>query len=137
MASELAIIHDVSGRDRLEFPIGKVLYEGSGYLSDPRVSPDGRHVAFAEHPFRWDDRGTVKIVDRAGKPTAVTPGLPVHRRVAWRPRGDELLFSAYDSNGFVVRALDLRRPAAGRRDGRRQPHGAGYLSERTAPPDPR
>ena len=56
--TELAIIHDVSGRDRLEFPIGKVLYEASGYLSDPRVSPDGRHVAFAEHPFRWDDRGT-------------------------------------------------------------------------------
>ncbi len=105
--TELAIIHDVSGRDRLEFPIGKVLYEGSGYLSDPRVSPDGRHVAFAEHPFRWDDRGTVKIVDRAGKPTAVTRDFISIEGLAWLPRGDELLFSAYDNSGYVVRAISL------------------------------
>ncbi len=106
--TELAIIHDVGGRDRLEFPVGKVLYEASGYLSDPRVSPDGRHVAFAEHPFRWDDRGTVKIVDRAGKPTAVTPGYPAIEGMAWRPGGDEVLFSAYDSSaGYVVRGLTL------------------------------
>jgi eukaryotic-like serine/threonine-protein kinase len=106
--SGLAIIHDVGGRDRLEFPIGKVLYEASGYLSDPRVSPDGRHVAFAEHPFRWDDRGTVKIVDRAGGPSAVSPGYPAIEGMAWRPGGGEVLFSAYDSSdGYVVRGLTL------------------------------
>jgi eukaryotic-like serine/threonine-protein kinase len=106
--TELAIIHDVGGRDRLEFPVGKVLYEASGYLSDPRVSPDGRHVAFAEHPFRWDDRGTVKIVDRAGKPAAVTPGYPAIEGMAWRPGGDEVLFSAFgSSDGYVVRGLTL------------------------------
>ena len=103
--SELAIIRDVNGRDRLEFPIGTVLYQGSGYLSDPRVSPDGRRVAFAEHPFRWDDRGTVKIVDRAGRPAAVTRDFTSIEGLAWRPRGDELLFSAYDSSGLVVRGL--------------------------------
>ncbi len=105
--SELAIIHDVNGRDRLEFPIGKVVYQGSGYLSDPRVAPDGRHVAFAEHPFRWDDRGTVKIVDRAGKPVVVSRDFQAIEGLAWRPQGDELLFSAYDSSGYVVRAIDL------------------------------
>src|SRR4029079_3090504 len=105
--SELAIIHDVNGRDRLEFPIGKVLYQGSGYLSDPRVSPDGRPLAFAEHPFRWDDRGTVKIVDRAGKPVTVTRDFQAIEGLAWRPKGDEVLFSAYDSSGFVVRAVAL------------------------------
>jgi Tol biopolymer transport system component len=104
--AELAIIHDVGGRDRLEFPIGTVLYQGSGYLSDPRVSPDGQHVAFAEHPYRWDDRGTVKIVDRTGKPTAVTPDYPAIEGVAWRSR-DELLFSAADTSGYVVRAFGL------------------------------
>ena len=105
--SELAIIRDVNGRDRLEFPIGNAVYQGSGYLSDPRVSPDGRHIAFAEHPFRWDDRGTVKIVDRAGRPAAVTPDFTSIEGVAWRPRGDEVLFSAYDSTGLSVRGLTL------------------------------
>jgi eukaryotic-like serine/threonine-protein kinase len=105
--ADLAIIHDVGGRDHLEFPIGKVVYEASGYLSDPRVSPDGRSIAFAEHPFRWDDRGTVKIVDRAGKVAAVTGYYPAIEGVAWRPNGREVLFGAYDNTGYVVRALGL------------------------------
>ena len=104
--SELAIIHDVSGRDRLEFPIGKVLYEASGYLSDPRVSPDGRHVAFAEHPFRWDDRGTVKIVDLTGKPAAVTRDYPAIEGLAWRPRGRRgPVLGVRQQQGIVVRAM--------------------------------
>ena len=135
--SELAIIHDVSGRDRLEFPIGKVLYEGSGYLSDPRVSPDGRHVAFAEHPFRWDDRGTVKIVDRAGKPVAVTRDYQaIEGRGVAAPGRRGPVFGLRQQR--VRRSGPRsRRTAAGRRDGRRQPHDAGHLAERAAPPDPR
>jgi eukaryotic-like serine/threonine-protein kinase len=126
--SELAIIHDVNGRDRLELPIGKVVYQGSGYLSDPRVSPDGRYVAFAEHPFRWDDRGTVKIVDRAGKPSAVTPEFRSIEGLAWRPRSEEVLYSAYDSTGYVVRAIDL----AGRQ--RIALTGAGFLTMQDVSP---
>jgi eukaryotic-like serine/threonine-protein kinase len=96
--SELAIIHDVAGRDRLEYPIGTVVYEASGYLSDPRVSPDGRRIAFAEHPFRWDDRGTVKIVDRTGKVSAVTPEYSTVEGLAWLQSGTEVAFSASRDN---------------------------------------
>ncbi len=105
--TELAIIHDVNGRDRLEFPIGTVLYQASGYLSDPRVSPDGKHVAFAEHPFRWDDRGTIKIVDRTGKQTAVTRDFVAIEGVAWRPGGDEVWFSAYSNLLSEVYAVSI------------------------------
>ena len=48
----LAIIRDVDGKDRLEYPIGKVLYATGGYLSDLRFSPGGDRIAFLEHPFR-------------------------------------------------------------------------------------
>src|SRR5262249_44081395 len=34
--SDLVIVHDVNGRDRLEFPPGKVLSETGGYFSNPR-----------------------------------------------------------------------------------------------------
>ena len=48
--SAMAIVHDLgNGRDRLEYPAGTVLHEASGYLSNPRVSPDGSRVAFVEH----------------------------------------------------------------------------------------
>jgi len=61
--SELAIILTAEGKDRLEFPIGKVLYETAGYLSDLRVSPRGDRIALFEHPKPWDDRGSVIVVD--------------------------------------------------------------------------
>ncbi len=103
--TELAIIHDVKGRDRLEFPIGKVVYEASGYLSDPRVSPDGRLVAFAEHPWRWDDRGTVKIVDRSGKLISRRADFAAIEGLAWQPDSKEVLFSAFGNSGMIVFGL--------------------------------
>ena len=57
----LAAVRDLgNGRDRLEYPAGTPLHEASGYLSDPRVSPDGSRVAFFEHQWRFDDRGWVR-----------------------------------------------------------------------------
>jgi eukaryotic-like serine/threonine-protein kinase len=89
----LAIIREIDGRDRLEYPIGKVLYEASGYLSDPRVSPAGDRVAFFEHPVKYDDRGGVAIVDLAGKKTTLTGGYWGLEGSAWSQDGHELLFS--------------------------------------------
>ena len=49
-ASEIAIVRRVGGRERIELPIGKVLYETTGWIGSIRLSPDGQHVAFADHP---------------------------------------------------------------------------------------
>ncbi|MDD1750780.1 MAG: serine/threonine protein kinase, partial [Methanothrix sp.] len=40
----LAIVRRVNGKDRLEYPMGRVLYETTGYISDPRVAPKGGAV---------------------------------------------------------------------------------------------
>jgi hypothetical protein len=72
--SQLAIIREVGGRDRLEYPIGRVLREVSGYMTDVRVSPRGDRIAYFEHPRKWDDRGSVNIVDLAGKNTVLSEG---------------------------------------------------------------
>jgi eukaryotic-like serine/threonine-protein kinase len=100
--TELAVIHDVHGEDRLEYPIGKVLYEAAGYLSDPKVSPDGKRVAFVEHPFRWDDRGSIKVVDRLGKTSITTRNFPSIEGLAWETRSDQVLFSASGATGMIV-----------------------------------
>src|SRR5436190_22448478 len=44
-----------------------VLYETAGWISHPRVAPDGKTVAFIDHPTRGDDAGAVAIVE-PGKP---------------------------------------------------------------------
>jgi eukaryotic-like serine/threonine-protein kinase len=54
------VIRAVDGVDRLEYPIGNVLYKSGGYVSDVRVSPSGERAAFFEHPVPWDDRGEVQ-----------------------------------------------------------------------------
>src|SRR5271154_3095638 len=63
----LAIVRDVGGKNRLEYPIGKVLRETPGWISHPRISPDGEQVAFIEHPQVGDDAGSVHVVDQSGK----------------------------------------------------------------------
>jgi Tol biopolymer transport system component len=104
--SQLAIIREVGGRDRLEYPIGKVLREVSGYMSDLRVSPRGDRIAYFEHPRKWDDRGSVNIVDLAGNNTVLSDGYWSARGLAWSPDGEEILFSASLSGGnFTVYAV--------------------------------
>ncbi len=34
---------------RLEYPVGKVLLDGINWISHPKISPDGKWVAFADH----------------------------------------------------------------------------------------
>jgi dipeptidyl aminopeptidase/acylaminoacyl peptidase len=104
----LAIIRDVDGRDRLEYPIGKVLYSAGGYLSDLRFSPSGDRIAFLEHPFRWDDRGGLAVVDLAGKKTTLASGYWGAEGLAWSADGREILFSGGPGySSFEVHAVSL------------------------------
>jgi Tol biopolymer transport system component len=95
--SSLAVVHRVGRIDRLEYPVGNVLYESAGYLSDPRVSPDGIQVAFCEHPLAFDDRGWVKIVDRSGTVRTLAGEYSAIEGVAWMPDAQRILFSATTS----------------------------------------
>jgi serine/threonine protein kinase/Tol biopolymer transport system component len=81
-------------RYRLEFPAGKVLYETTGYVSDPRVSPRGDAIAFLDHPIFGDDRGGVAVMDLAGKKKTLSDGWESAQGLAWSPSGDEIWFTA-------------------------------------------
>jgi eukaryotic-like serine/threonine-protein kinase len=97
--SQLAIVRDFGGRNRLEFPIGKVLYETTGFVSHPRVSRNGDLVAFVDHPLRGDDGGVVAVVDRAGKKRIITTLFSTLWGLAWSPGGGELWFTAAPVGG--------------------------------------
>src|SRR5262249_38299919 len=89
---ELAAIHAVQGGDRIEYPIGNVLYKTEGYLTGLRVSPNGDFVAFAEHPQGDDERGMICIVDRAGRKKNLTGEWRQLLYTLWSPTGAEVFF---------------------------------------------
>jgi serine/threonine protein kinase/sugar lactone lactonase YvrE len=109
--STLAIVRDADGKDHLEYPIGTVLYETTGYVSDPRVSPDGTLVAFMDHQIRFDDRGWVKVVDRQRRVTTLSAESWGEEGLAWSRDGKTVLFSAgtgpYD---YQIHAVALSAP---------------------------
>src|SRR5271167_3799384 len=99
----LAVVREVGGRIRLEFPIGKVLYETGGWISNPRISPKGDLIAFMDHPLQGDTIGAVAVVDLSGHEKAVSsqqPGGAVG--LAWSPKGDVVWFTA--SSGGLDRS---------------------------------
>ena len=90
----LAVVRDVGGRNRLEFPIGKVLHETASWISHPRISPKGDLIAFLDHIARNDDGGSVTIVDLNGNKRTLSSGWKSARGLAWFPNGDEVWFTA-------------------------------------------
>ena len=100
---ELAVVRHINDKIRLEFPVGKVLYETAGWISSPRFSPGGDSIAFLDHPIHPDDRGSVGIVDLNGNKRTLSGFWESMRGLAWSPHGDEVWFTATRSG--VSRAL--------------------------------
>ncbi len=96
----LAVVRSVAGRERLEFPVGKVLYETSGWISHVRISPKEDLIAFLDHPVISDDRGSVAVVDLSGKAKTISGDYGSIWGLAWAPGGDEVWFTA-SPKGFA------------------------------------
>jgi eukaryotic-like serine/threonine-protein kinase len=91
--SDLAILRgDTRGR-KLEYPIGKLLYDsGQNWLSHVRISPKGDRIAVLEHVPSGDD-GWVTLIDVGGKSTRITPQFGTVQGLAWTPDGNEIWFA--------------------------------------------
>jgi Tol biopolymer transport system component/predicted Ser/Thr protein kinase len=97
--TNVAIVHEVGARKRLEFPLGTVLYEADGWIGNPRVAPDGKSVAFVDHPQAGDDGGAVAVVNLAGTKTKLSDGWDSVQGLAWSPDGNEIWFTATRTGG--------------------------------------
>jgi hypothetical protein len=92
--SELAIVRSGSGKDVLEYPIGRTLYDPSpGHITHIRVSPSGDAVAILVHPVSGDTAGSVALVDLEGRATTLSTGWNSVLGLAWSPNGQEIWFT--------------------------------------------
>lgn len=90
----LAVVRFTQDRNHLEYPIGKVIYETEGYISNPRVSPQGDAVAFLDHPVPGDNRGSVMLVDANGQRKKLSGDWAGEDGLAWSSSGNEIWFTA-------------------------------------------
>jgi len=107
--SDLAVVSVADGRYRIEYPVGKILYQCDGWIDSLRFSRDGKRLGFIEHPLRGDSRGLVEVVDLQGKATKLTDDFSSAGGLAWSPTGTEIWFTAGKSgNVQAVYGIDLQ-----------------------------
>ncbi|MGB0118233.1 MAG: protein kinase [Terriglobales bacterium] len=85
---------------RLEYPIGKVLLDGINWISQPKISPDGNWIAFADHENTGgDDEGSVAVIGADGKEKEkrLSSGWTSVEGILWSPSGDEIWFTSTDT----------------------------------------
>ncbi len=100
----LAVARDAGSRRRLEFPVGKVLYETAGWISGVRVSPDGRSVAFWNHRSRGDNLASLDLIEANGEHRTLVEQGASSAGLAWAPDGQGLW-----SGGFALSLQGERR----------------------------
>ncbi len=128
-----AVIRRVALQQRLEYPIGTVLYETKGIesIESPRLSPGGDRVAFIDRPWPTDV-GDIMTVDGTGRKQVLSSGWENLSGLAWSPDGREVWFSAARA-GF---ALALHAVAASGKE-RLVARTAGSLVVQDIAPDGR
>jgi len=90
----LAVAQFAGGKDRLQYPIGKVLYETAGWVNYVRVSPKGDRIAFLDYPILGQIAGSVSVLDLTGKKTTLSSGWKGLNGLAWSATGEEIWFTA-------------------------------------------
>jgi len=108
--SALAVSRLVDKKYRLEYPIGRVLYESPQRIPIVRVSPGGDRVAFLEEVWmagRLFNTRWLSVVDRAGRKLALYEGWGT-TGIAWAASGREIWLDTFEGVGARgIRAVSL------------------------------
>jgi eukaryotic-like serine/threonine-protein kinase len=87
----MVVVSFAGGQYRLEYPIGKVLYEPAGWVTYARLSPKGDRIAFLDHPRLGDVGGSVAVIDPSGNKVTLSSDWKSLQGLAWS--GDEIWFT--------------------------------------------
>ncbi len=103
----LAVLRIVERRpQRIEYPIGKLLYESQNAISsDIRLSPKGDLIAFTERT--GDGRVAVAVIGLDGRKRVLAEGWRRLQGIAWLPAGDEVWFTASQNGIHALYAVTL------------------------------
>ena len=89
--TRLAVARKIGGKIRLEYPIGRKLYESDRPIGDVRVSRDGAWIAFFEREDSGVSLAAVRVSDGARR--VLSEGWFTAQGLAWTPDGREIWFT--------------------------------------------
>ena len=85
---DLAVVRQVGAKQRLEYPLGRVVYESPAWITSARVSPRGDRIAFYEGlPFNGY---SLSVVDSQSRKAVLGPVAPDFWASDWSPDGEEV-----------------------------------------------
>jgi Tol biopolymer transport system component len=93
---QFVVARPESGQWRLEYPPGQVLATAPGWIDRPRFCPDGRRIAYGEHPQRGDSLGRVVVIDTSGKRLYQSEMTSSLSGLAWSPSAEEVWYTGDD-----------------------------------------
>jgi serine/threonine protein kinase/sugar lactone lactonase YvrE len=102
--TELAVVRRKEGRIRLEYPVGRTVYQADGDISSVRVSRDGKWIALFEHPQLTATVMVVRVADGNRRVLSKDWALP-SGGLAWSPDGEEVWFTAQRRSDTASQAL--------------------------------
>jgi Tol biopolymer transport system component len=94
----LAVVRSVQGRERLEFPIGTVLFESAHFMGRPRFSRQGDRILFA-------DGYALAVADLKARRVRTLKEPDHLSGYGWSPSGDEIWMSVVSGATSEVRAF--------------------------------
>ena len=100
----LTVSREIGGRFALFYPEDHLIYQSQGWISHPRFSPDGKWIAFINHP-PGGDAGSVMLASSDGKSVKeLARGFVTVQGLAWRLDGSEVWFTGTRSG--ISRSLE-------------------------------
>jgi Tol biopolymer transport system component/predicted Ser/Thr protein kinase len=105
--SELAVARSLNGKQRIEYPLGKILYETEGSLAGPWISSEGV-VAFGERPPGLGvGNFTLFTIDRKGERHAFSTGWRAESLIGCWASSRELVVEMVGGEGKELYAVTL------------------------------
>jgi serine/threonine protein kinase len=87
---QLLVLRRVADHFRIEYPLGHVIFDTPGWISQPRLSPRGDRIAAGLHPIVGDDSGYVVVLDMNGNECFRSAFSNTISGMVWTPDGAEV-----------------------------------------------
>jgi eukaryotic-like serine/threonine-protein kinase len=101
------VARQVGSRQRIEWPIGNVRYVTDAQIDYPRVSPDGKRIAFFEEPLGSSLGASLNVIELGGSKRTVVGRWQRQSGLVWN--GSEIWFSGTDGpEAPAIRAATMR-----------------------------